>query len=380
MMRFYLLTALFAAFFSVACSSRPGGTEDLFPVESYTPRYASGFDIRSREGSASRLVTIRNPWQGARDAVMRLLILRDGELPPEGFEGAVVHAPVRRVVCMSSSHIAMFDALGCVEKVKGVSGMGYISNKYILAHRDSIADVGYDANIDFERLRSLRPDIVLLYAVSGDNTVVSGKLREMAIPYIYIGDYVEQSPLGKAEWMHVVAEMTDRHELCATRFDSLTARYETLRSSVAEEQDTKPVRVMFNTPYRDTWFMPSKESYMVRLVEDAGGEYVYPENRGSASVPVDIEQAYMLARGADVWLNVEGCNTLAELKAENPRFADMPAVKERRVWSCNRRQTPSGGSDFWESGVVNPDRALMDMVAIIRGTEADTCHYYKRLE
>lgn len=96
---------------------------------------------------------------------------------------------------------------------------------------------------------------------------------------------------------------------------------------------------MLNTPYRDTWFLPSSQSYMIRLIEDAGGEYVYTKNDSDTSVAVDMEEAYLLANAADFWLNVGPCNTLAELTAQNPKFSGIPVVRSRNVYNNNRRQT-----------------------------------------
>ena len=141
----------------------------------------------------------------------------------------------------------------------------------------------------------------------------------------------------------------------------------------------KRPKVMLNTPYRDTWFMPSSHSYMIRLIEDAGGEYVYTGNTTDASVAVDLEEAYLLANASDIWINVGACNTLAELTAQNPKFADIPVVRNRRVYNNNARQTPAGGSDFWESAVVRPDVVLRDLRTILSGGSEPT-FYYKRLE
>ena len=279
---------------------------------------------------------------------------------------------------MSSGHIAFFDALGETDRISGVSGIDYISNPRIQENRQAgkVHDIGFDSNIDFERLASMRPGIVLLYGVTGENVAVTGKLRELGIPYIYVGDYVENSPLGKAEWLVAIAELCNRREAGADTLRHIAARYEALKAAPAAGRP----KVMLNTPYRDTWFMPPRSSYMVRLVEDAGGAYIYPQNDTNASQPIDMEEAYLLARQADVWINVGGCNTLAELTAQNPKFADVPAVKERRVFNNNRRQTPSGGSDFWESGNVRPDRILRDLRTIFSGGNADSLWYYKRLE
>ena len=199
----------------------------------------------------------------------------------------------------------------------------------------------------------------------------------MGIPYLYVGDYVEESPLGKAEWIVAAAELCD---LRGTGIDSLrkiATRYNAQKTRL-DPADARP-KVMLNTPYRDTWFMPPVQSYMVRLIEDAGGSYVYPKNRSNASVAVELEEAYLLASGADFWINVGACDSLKELTAQNPKFAEIPAVVDRCVWNNNRRQTPAGGSDFWESGTVRPDVVLHDLRTILCGGD-DSTYYYKRLE
>ena len=321
MKRFALLIAVFSGFLASGCGGSATRSAADFTIEVYTPEYASGFDIRGSDKDAATLVTVRNPWQGAGNVEQHLLILREGAKAPAGLDAQVVKAPVRHVVCMSSSHVAMFDALGEVRRISGVSGIDYISNTYVNEHRycGEVRDVGYDTNLNFELLASMRPDLVLLYGVTGENTVVTGKLRELGIPYIYIGDYMEESPLGKAEWLMVAAELCNVRDKGAETFRGIAARYNALKARIAGAAGGSRPKVMLNTPYRDTWFMPSSRSFMVRLLEDAGGEYVYTKNNSDTSVAVDLEEAYLLASAADTWINVGPCNTLAELTA--PPFA-----------------------------------------------------------
>lgn len=373
------LTLCLLMLLTTACGPSSNRTAADFTEPVYTPMYATGFDISGTQEGGQTLITVRNAWQGAGDDEQQLLVLRDGSKPPAGFAGQAVKAPVRHVVCMSSSHVAQFEAIGQIRRVAGVSGIDYLSNPYVNAHRycGEVRDVGYDTNLDFELLAAMRPDVVLLYGVTGESGVVTGKLRELNIPYLYIGDYMEESPLGKAEWLVVAAELCDCREQGVEVFEGIAARYNALRDRIAADSVSRP-RVMLNTPYRDTWFMPSSRSYMIRLVEDAGGAYVYTKNEGNSSVAVDLEEAYLLAREADVWINVGSCNTLAELTSQNPKFAAIPAVKNGRVWNNNRRQTPAGGSDFWESGVVRPDVVLRDLHTLLRNTP-DSTVYYQRL-
>lgn len=385
----YPLLGLLAALSLAACDARKHGSAADFDREVYTPTYAAGFDIRGTRDDDATLVTIRNPWQGAEQVEQHLLVLRNDADAPDDFDGQIVHAPVHRVACLSSSHVALFDALGEVRRIRGVSGIDYIANPYIREHRlcGEVRDIGYDANLDFELLAAMRPNIVLLYGVAGENTVLTGKLRELDIPYIYIGEYLEPAPLGKAEWLMVAAELCDCRDRGAEVFAGIAERYNATARRVQDYvrqhfPDAAGLpKVLLNTPYRDMWFMPPARSYMVQLIRDAGGDTFTVSDEGNSSQPVDMEQACLLAADADVWLNTGTCNTLAELKAQNPKFADMPAVRNGFVYNNNRRRTPGGGSDFWESGTVHPDLVLHDLAAILHpGLGADTLTYYKRLE
>ena len=117
-LRIISLIMLCASLF-VACAGEPARGVEEFSQAIYEPRYAMGFDISGAEGAASTLLTVRNPWQGAEGVEKRLFIARDGERAPEGFEGQVIEGAAERVVCMSSTYVAMIDALDCTERVVG---------------------------------------------------------------------------------------------------------------------------------------------------------------------------------------------------------------------------------------------------------------------
>lgn len=384
MKHFDRIVAVLCALVFVACAGEPARSLEEFATVVYEPSYATGFDLRGAEGAASTLLTVRNPWQGAEGVEKRLFIAREGERAPEGFEGQVIEGSVERVVCMSSTYVAMIDALDCTERVVGVSGIDFIYNTRVreAASEGRVHDVGHDSDINFELLLTLQPDLVLLYGVSGENGVANAKLDELNIPYLYLGDYVEESPLAKAEWTVAVAEILGVRERGEKFFEGIESRYLELRERVEESVTERPT-VMFNTPYRDTWYMPSSRSYAVRIVEDAGGRYVYDGNHGTASQPIDLEQAYVLTREADYWINVGQYATLEDLRRDNPRFVGAKAVREGRVYSSDRRRTAKGGSDFWESAVVNPDVVLSDLVAILHpelNLVGEELTYYKRIE
>lgn len=360
-----------------ACSPERGSLE-AFQKELYTPRYAEGFTLRTTADGASTLLTTVSPWQGAKEPT-RLLIRRNGEPVPKGFTGQVIEGEAQRVVVMSSSYVAMLDKVGALDCVVGVSGLDFISNQTLRARRDAVGDVGYDGNLNYELLLRLEPDLVLLYGVSGTSEM-EARLSELQIPFVYVGEYLEEYPLGKAEWCIFVAELVGRRAEAEKLFYPMAERYNAIAQQHYEGE--KP-RVMFNSPYRDSWFMPPAKSYMVQLVSDAGGAYIYTRDDGdNRSDVIDLEEAYMLTSEADLWLNPGVLFSLEELCRRFPRFADVRAVRDRTVWNNTRRMQPNGGNDFWERGVVEPDVILRDLQHLLHPSLDPDYEftYYIRLE
>ena len=373
----YMVFACLTALMLTACR---GGNSEIGDFASiYEPEYAAGFGIQGADGMASTVITVSNPWQGADSVQTKLFIARNGESVPDGFTGQVLEGDARRIVTMSSTNVAMLDALGAVDRVAGVSGIDFISNRYIQAHRDSVGDIGCDGNINYELLLSLDPDIVLLYGVNGASAM-EGKLKEVGIPYMYVGDYLEESPLGKAEWLVAISEIIGQRDKGIAIFRDIPARYNALKDSVAAAAPEKPA-VMLNTPYNDSWFMPSVKSYQVLLIRDAGGNYIYGKNTGNTSLPVDMEEAYLLASQSDIWLNPGRANSLDDVRAMVPKFASTPPFRSGKVYNNSLRSTPGGGNDYYESAVVNPDLVLRDLIKIFHPELIqDDFVYHKQLK
>lgn len=362
------LFVVVALFLSCSDNSVVRHTEPL-----YTPRYAKGFSIEQDKNTGEKLLCIRNPWQGAEDIVY--------------YTALDTVAPPKRIVAMSSSHAAMLDAVGCSDRIVGLSGCRFIYNSELCNKiaKSEISEVGYDSTFDFEKISALKADIVLLYGVAGEAKTMTTKLEELHILYIYIGDYLENDPLGKAEWVVALASLCGVEEKGMEFFAGVEEHYNTLRGK--QYCSAYKPRVMLNLPYRDTWFMPPHNSYMVRLIEDAGGEYILTENgkrktknEHNTSTPISLEEALVLAMKADFWLNLGQMVSVEEVCATAPRFAKVDAVRFGRLYNNTKRTNESRGSDFWESGAIRPDLILEDLINILHyEAPTDSLHYYKKL-
>lgn len=381
-MRYFILLA---ALMGLSCRGVAEFDKSDFPQVLYTPEYADGFEILATEQGDATLIVVEKPWQGEKSEPRMLL------LDPNNRFADVSHphlqrisGKVERIVCLSSSYIAMLDAIGQADAIVGVSGKEFIYNEKIMAQGDKIGDIGYDGHFNLELLLSLKPDLVLLYGLNSSSGLEE-HLDNFKIPYIYIGEYLEPSPLGKAEWVVALAEIMGCREQGERLFTDVAQRYNSVCDSVEsylQANDIARPDVLLNTPYRDVWYLPAPKSYIVQLIEDSGGHAFTAGKQGDTTTPIGIEQAYSLAHKADIWLNVGSHTSYTTLLAENPLFASVEVVKQRQVYNNNGRQRASLGSDFWESGVINPDVILTDLVKIIHPDLLDdkTLYYHRKLQ
>ena len=198
-------------------------------------------------------------------------------------------------------------------------------------------------------------------------------------PALDVGEYLEESPLGKAEWLVAISELTDNRTDGIKVFQAIPERYNKLKQLTANAIE-RPT-VMLNTPWNDSWSMPSVKSYAAQLISDAGGEYIYKKNTSHGAEPIGLETAYGLIREADIWLNVGMATTMDELKNMNPKFKDAKAIRQKKVYNNNLRLNPGGGNDYWESGSVHPDIVLRDLIKILHPKLiSEELYYYRHLE
>jgi iron complex transport system substrate-binding protein len=342
-----------------ACGSPQKNKEAGFET-CYQPSYANGFYLEKR--GDEKLLHIFNPWQGAENMEF-LYYLRPRERFHDSLPVNYIPVPVQRVICLSTSHIAFIDCIGQTATIAGVSGADYITNPDILERfaRGAVRDVGYETLLSYETIAALQPDVVFAYGVNDEMTAVTGKLNKMGVRVVYLADYLEETVLGKAEYMVAVSAFYNMEDSAISRFSGIAENYEAIAGKVRAVL-SRP-KVIMNAPWRDTWYMPGKDNYMNKLVNDAGAQIIGVHD-GRDSKPLSLESAYTYILQADYWLHPNAYRTLRELEAADARFTHAPVFTNKKIYNNTRRMTPGGGSDFWESGVVQPDVVLKDLVHI----------------
>lgn len=382
MKTFHLL--IVTALLLTDCTSGSGPVADPDRGETMTDhftRYASGF--RVYEMGNHKVVQVLDPWQQSRDVIFSYLLASNREMIPDSLRNLpFIKTPVKRVIALSTTHVAMIDQLGSAASIVGLSGTGYIYTSSIRERIESgvVEDVGYGQGLDFETIVRLKPDVLFLYGVEGNVMTTLEKLTDLGIPAVFCGEYLETHPLGKAEWIRFFSLFYEKEEQSARFFNRIDSAYIAM-SGLASGAIPKP-EVLNGLPWKDTWYMAGGKSFAAKLIEDAGGNYLWSDNLSTQAVPLDLESVYLRAINADIWINPGAATCLADILLLDERFGDLGVVESGSVFNNNARSSATGGNDYWESGTVRPDLILADLIGVFH-PDLLTDHrfvYYRQLK
>jgi iron complex transport system substrate-binding protein len=321
-----------------------------------------GFSVDYRQGY--KILEVKSPWPGFSGGLTYVLYPR-GSPKPAGIKAdAFFEVPLRRVVTFSTTYIPQIAALGEAESIVGVDNADYVSTSEVRSRIAAGKTVETTRNgaPNMELLISLAPDAVFTYGM-GNEWDMHPKLAEAKLPVVISGEWNETDPLARAEWIEFIAAFYDKEALASAYFDKVAEEYKRVRALAAGVK-TKPT-VFVNGPFQGTWTVSGGGSYMARFLADAGSSYLWASAKGSGGLTLSVEAVYDRARKADFWLNPGiGVNAKADIAALDARLASLPAVAAGRVWNNTLRLSPGGGSDYFESAILNPDKVLTDLVKI----------------
>lgn len=280
---------------------------------------------------------------------------------------AYISIPIKRVICLSTSHLPAFTALNESETVVGFPGTQYIYEKALLqlAENGNLRDVGQKSGINIEILMSLQPNMVMAYTM-GSSFDQLKPIQKSGIPVILNADYLENSPLGRAEWLKLTAVLLNKYEEGDSLFKSIEENYLTTKK-LAEKTDEKP-SVMTGVMYGDVWYVPGGESYAAKFIEDAGGNYLWSDSQQTGSLELSFESVLEKAKKADFWIGAASFTYLKELKNSNTKYALFDAFENQKIYSYTKKVNKNGANDFLESGYMRPDLILKDYIKILHPT------------
>jgi iron complex transport system substrate-binding protein len=327
--------------------------------------HAERFSIEEKNGYTE--VKIINPWQGAANIIQTYYLVKRGSVVPTGLDSAsVIFVPLRKIVCMSTTHVGMISALGEENSISGVSGQDFIYSPAVKRNIEKglVSDVGYEANLNKELVLKLSPDLIMIYGIGSESAGYVGKIKELGIKVLINADYLETDPLSRAEWVKLFGALYDRESMADSIFNTEAEQYNTLKSLILGRITDKP-KVLLGMPFKDTWYISPGNSFISRLISDAGGDYIWSDLNSSVSMPYGIENVFLKALNADYWLNISTVNSKSDISYVDQRLTGLPCFRNGNLYNNNRRITEGGGNDFWESGSIYPHLLLKDIASIL---------------
>jgi len=334
---------------------------DYFP-EKASLTHAAGFTVEYF--NSYKVITVQTPFPGG--ATQTYLLVQCGAPMPENVAAdQVITLPVKSVVTTSSTFITALDEIGALDRLVGMDESSYISNPDVLQMEaeGKLTMIGVGAAVNVEQAIDLQPELIMTVSTGNTEFDSHPKLLEAGLKVVLNAEWLEASPLGRAEWSKFIAAFFNREAAAEALFADHVAKYNEL-VALAATAATQPT-VLVNTFGRSSWSIPGGNSYIARFLADAGADYLWAGETTNERLQLAFEEVYDVAQAADFWVNTgRNATNLAELLAEDSRYADFAAVQTGNAWNNNARIGPNGGNAYWETGVAHPEVVLADLIKI----------------
>ena len=355
------LILLLLAWLIVACNghkAHQGNAEgDTIPMQ-----YARNLTMIEHKGYTE--VFIRNPWDTT--TVLHHYLLektrnsRNPRLSRQSNPATIVRVPLRRAGIFTAVHCGLVKELGCEPAIRGICEIEYINIPSIrkAVSEGRVANFGSAMEPTIEVIMDAQPDGLLISPF--ENSGGYGRVERLGIPIIECADYMEYSPLARAEWMRFYGRLFGQGERADSLFKAVEHRYLALKEK-ANHVTHRPTLIA-EKPYSGVWYVPGGSSAMGILYRDAGADYLFSDRKKNGSLALSVETVFEVGQQADIWLikyNQKTPLTLSQLKADYPPFAHFRAFRTGRVYGCNQ-----DNSRFYEETPYHPDRLLADLVRI----------------
>ncbi|MFC4721304.1 ABC transporter substrate-binding protein [Geojedonia litorea] len=327
-------------------------------------KYAKGFSITSTENF--NILTIKNPWPNSEKTYKYALIHRNMlpiiTLNAEEFDG-IIATPVEKLVVTSTTHIPALELLGIEQTLVGFPGTDYISSERTrtLIDNGSIRELGKNEGINTEVLLELQPEVVVGFGIDGNNKTFE-TIKKSGIPVIYNGDWVETSPLAKAEWIKFFGVLFNKEKEADSIFKAIEKDYLDAKK-LASTVKSKPT-VLSGAMHKDVWYLPSGTSPEAQLLKDANVDYLWQEVSSEGSLALSFEAVFTKAKTANLWISPSYYNSLDALAEANEHYTQFDAFKNNSIYSFVNSTGATGGVSYYEEGTTRPDLVLKDLIKI----------------
>ena len=355
-------------------------------------------------------VNVANPWK-AGTLLHRYILIPKGEEGDKtvtrlalqrtsgmGCTTDTVRTPVERSAVFIAPHCQLMYELGCQQAIRGVCDLNYINIPDVrkraasagkassgnASAQNSIVDCGSSMAPDIERIIALKPEAILVSPF--ENSGGYGKLDKLHIPIIEAADYMESSPLGRAEWMKFYGMLFGNEEgksngisgSCEPKADSLFAKIEKeyLKLKAEAAGYPKGLSILTERKTGNVWYVPGGQSTIGILLKDANARYIFEDDEHSGSLAMSPEQILAKGKQVDVWaFKYFGGAPLsqAQLFQEYDGYKALAAFSRGNIYQVDTSTVP-----YFELTSFHPELLLREFIILAHGERFGKLRFYKK--
>jgi iron complex transport system substrate-binding protein len=357
MCRYIIITFLALSFLSCERSVEKNSPQQLFTGKNISSdiKYAELFDVYKTDGV--RKIVIHSPFSDTVTAAVYYLADSANYEKYRHFEN-VLPFPLTNIAVLSSTQLSGIDKLGLLDVVSGIADERFIKNRAVRQRIDAgkIAEVSVNGQLFVEKTVMLNPQVVFYSPFQqGQSLPVKGNIK--IVPFF---DFMEASPLGRAEWIKFTAAFTGNEPVADTIFSAIENDYLLLKQKVSETE-TRPT-VFSGEYFNGQWLVSGGKSYMAQLFKDAGASYVWKDDASRSTIALDFEVVLQKAQDADYWRLLGGVpenDPYNNMLKKNGLYTHFKAFKEHHIVYCNPAATA-----YFERANLEPQVVLKDFIRV----------------
>ncbi|WP_298138750.1 ABC transporter substrate-binding protein [Flavobacterium sp.] len=360
MQKLSLLLILIVASLFVQCKNEKAVESKISIVNSV--KYAKGFSIENYGNYA--VVTVKNPWPKATKTYKYILKKKNGIIPDSLKNNLTINVPIQSIVVTSTTHIPSLEMLKEEKTLVGFPNLDYISSEKVRSLIDAkkVKELGTNQTLNTEILIDLQPNVIIGYGLDNNNPTLDN-LEKSGLKVLLNGDWNEQTPLGKAEWIKFFGALYDKQEKANEIFSKIENDY--LKTiEIAKKATSKPT-VLAGDIFEGKWYLPSGTSWGSLILKEANSNYLWQKTTGTGSLSLSFETVFEKAKDADFWITSGQFSTLNEMIEANPHYNQFKAFQNRNVYSFAGKKGKTGGILYYELAPNRPDLVLKDLVKIL---------------
>ncbi|OXB25205.1 MULTISPECIES: ABC transporter substrate-binding protein [Flavobacterium] len=348
-------------FLLIGCKKNESSEIVKTETEKNSIEYASGLSIIKHEGYS--VVTVSDPWPDAHTKFTYVLKEKEAKVPDSLQKYTTIKVPLESIVVTSTTNIPFLEMLEVENKLVGFPHTDYISSEKTraLIDKGAVKNVGQNEKLNIEQLIELSPDLIVTFGVDNNNAMLDN-LKKSGLNVLIQADWMEQSPLGKAEWIKLYGALFGKEEQAKELFDKIVLSYDQAKKLVAGKPATSSV--LYGSMYEDIWYVAKGNSWVAQFMKDAQANYLWADLKGTGSEGLSFEKVLVKAKTANFWIAAGSFKSLDEFGKSNPHYTEFDAFKSKNVYTFEGKSGATGGTVYYELAPSRPDLVLKDYIKI----------------